>query len=177
MQTIRCSTVFDAPVAEVWPTVRDFDDWPAPLSAGSSEIEGGRPSDVVGSVRRLTGWPDGTVPERLLGLADHARTATFSVEKTSSPPMPRYIGTFRLTSVNDGGARSRGGPAASLPHRMRARHRRSDSRRCTKAGSTAYVGAWWGRSPTGRDRRMTTETATGRPHRVATGKESHVVHG
>jgi hypothetical protein len=102
MRTIYRSTVFDAPVGEVWAIIRDFNGWPAWLGViEASVIEDGLASDTVGCVRALT-VPGSVARERLLGLSDHEHTITYSVEEADLP-INDYVATIRLRPVTDGG--------------------------------------------------------------------------
>lgn len=93
------SAVIPAPLAEVWPHIRDFGGihrWhPAiehgELTRGCSEVE-------VGAQRRLTLGDGGVVVEQLVALDDRFHTLTYEI--LESPfPVRRYISTVRLAPV------------------------------------------------------------------------------
>jgi uncharacterized protein YndB with AHSA1/START domain len=101
MRNIYYSTVFEAPVEDVWQLLRDFNGWAAWLGpVNGSAIEDARPSDSVGCVRVLD-VEGGPARERLLGLSDHSHTLTYSVEDAPIP-MTDYVATVRLLPVTDG---------------------------------------------------------------------------
>ena len=97
------STLFDAPVGEVWAVIRGFEDWSGWVSAiESCKVEGDIPSgSLVGSVRSVTMRSGGVLRERLLGLSDHEHTITYAMEQTDTP-MRDYVSTIRLLAVTDG---------------------------------------------------------------------------
>ncbi|MBN2217281.1 MAG: SRPBCC family protein [Pirellulales bacterium] len=102
MTMISVSSVIDAPVAEVWAKIRDFNalpDWHPAIA--ESHVENGEPSDRVGCVRNFTLVGDGTIRERLLGLDDVEHVCTYSI-LNSSMPVENYVAAFRLRPVTDG---------------------------------------------------------------------------
>ncbi|MFD1197952.1 SRPBCC family protein [Brucella gallinifaecis] len=86
MAKAYASTIINAPVQRVWAEVRDFNALPVWNPAIlQSEIEDGKPSDVVGCVRSFK-LADGThVRERLLSLDDSRYSFTYNFEKPAFP--------------------------------------------------------------------------------------------
>jgi uncharacterized protein YndB with AHSA1/START domain len=97
------STVIDAPAAEVWDYIRDFNGlatWHGGLVA-TSEIEEGKAGDQVGAVRSFT-LSDGThLRERLLSHSDAQRAYSYNFEKTPFD-VDNYHATLKVTPVTDG---------------------------------------------------------------------------
>jgi hypothetical protein len=99
--TIYISHVINAPVEKVWGIMRDFNGMPSYHPAiRKSAIEGGGPSDQVGTVRRLT-LSDGFVRERLLCLDDLNYVFTYEIIE-STLPVRGYVAGVRLHRVTDG---------------------------------------------------------------------------
>jgi hypothetical protein len=93
------SAVIPAPLAEVWPHVRDFGGihrWHpaiehAELTRGCSDAE-------IGAQRRLTLGDGGVVVENLLALDDRNHSLTYEI--VESPfAVRRYVSTLRLAPV------------------------------------------------------------------------------
>ena len=102
MVTVRQSTVIDAPVDEVWRTLRDFnghDRWHPAVAM--SEIEGGVASDMIGAVRHFRLADGGELREQLLSLSDEDRSFTYCILEAPFPLM-NYVATVRLKPVTDG---------------------------------------------------------------------------
>lgn len=99
--TVYISDVIDAPIEKVWSVMRDFNDMPSYHPAiRKSIIEGDRPSDRVGCVRRLT-LHEGFVRERLLSMDD--RNYSFSYEIIEGTlPVRGYVAGVRLHRVTHG---------------------------------------------------------------------------
>jgi hypothetical protein len=97
------STIIDAPVADVWRVLRNFDSVPL-WSADVSEavIEDGGVADRIGCIRKLT-LPDGSFfRETLLALSDADHS--FSYDIIESPlPVSNYVATQRFTPVTTTG--------------------------------------------------------------------------
>jgi uncharacterized protein YndB with AHSA1/START domain len=102
MATVTVSSVIDAPVAQVWALIRDFNslpDWHPRMV--KSEIEGGRPSSEIGCVRRFQIVSGATIREKLLGLSDHDLSVTYSILETPQP-ISNHVATLKLIPVTDG---------------------------------------------------------------------------
>jgi NADPH2:quinone reductase len=101
VQVIR-STVVDAPVDDVWRILRDFNShalWHPAVT--ESLIEGDRPPDEVGCVRRFRLRSGETLREQLLSLSDHEHRLTYAI--LDSPiPLVGYVATVSLRPVTDG---------------------------------------------------------------------------
>jgi NADPH2:quinone reductase len=102
MAEVRRSTIVDAPIAEVWRVLRDFnghDRWHPAVA--TSAIEGGEPVDSIGSVRRFRLSDGSELREQLLALSD--RDFSFSYCILEAPiPLMGYVATVRLKPVTDG---------------------------------------------------------------------------
>ncbi|MBI1206247.1 MAG: SRPBCC family protein [Azospirillum sp.] len=97
------STVIDAPLARVWPVIRDFrglSDWHPAFA--DCVIEDGVPGDRVGCVRRFElADGGGTLREQLLALDDQRKLLAYTI--LSSPvPITNYVSVMRVVSVTDG---------------------------------------------------------------------------
>ena len=99
MVEIRRSVVVNAPIADVWAILRDFnghDRWHPLVS--SSEIEDGIDADRVGAVRRFTLRNGGQIREQLIALSDVA--CSFSYCIVEAPVFLRdYVAHVRLRPV------------------------------------------------------------------------------
>lgn len=97
------STIIDAPIDEVWETLRDFnshDQWHPVVAA--SRIEGGRASDEVGCVRDFALAEDGgAIREQLLTLSDRDYVSTYCI-LDAPVPLVGYVATVQLKPVTDG---------------------------------------------------------------------------
>lgn len=96
------STVIDRPAAAVWPTIRDFGAYAWAGTGSNATIEGGRPGDAVGAVRRVA-TPGGTLRQRLLAHSDLERSYAYQLCEPTPYPVRSYVGTLRVTPVVDGG--------------------------------------------------------------------------
>ncbi len=96
------SAIIDAPAAEVWHLLRDFnghDKWHPAVA--SSHMELGEPSDLVGAVRAFRLQDGGFLREQLLALSD--RDMAFSYCILEAPmPLHDYVAHLRLRPVTDG---------------------------------------------------------------------------
>ncbi len=102
MSRVYRSTVIDAPAAEVWQTVRDFNALPAWTSfVADSRIEQNQPSDKVGCVRNFHLKDGGRIRERLLALSDYDMACTYSILE-SPMGVENYVAVLSLTPVTDG---------------------------------------------------------------------------
>jgi Polyketide cyclase / dehydrase and lipid transport len=96
------STVVDAPAAQVWAVVRDFNALPqwTPFVA-ESRIEQNARADQVGCVRNFRLRDGGTIRERLLALSDYDFAVSYAI-LDSPMPVENYVATLRLIPVTDG---------------------------------------------------------------------------
>jgi len=96
------STVFVQSADTVWSVVRDFNAYPVWVDgAGISEIEGGKPGETVGAVRRVL-YNGRIIRQRLLGQSDVERSQTYAFAEEASLPVDNYRATIRVTPVVDG---------------------------------------------------------------------------
>ena len=96
------STILDAPVDRAWEVLRDFnghDRWHPAVA--DSAIERGRPSDVVGCVRRFHLADGSLLREQLLSLSDIETTFSYCLLDTPVP-LFNYVAHLRLMPVTDG---------------------------------------------------------------------------
>ena len=104
MVQVRQSTVIDAPIGEVWSILRDFnghDRWHPAIAA--SEIDGGEPTDAVGSVRHFRLADGSEFREQLLALSDKECRLSYCLLEAPLPLMG-YVASIRLKPVTDGNA-------------------------------------------------------------------------
>jgi NADPH:quinone reductase len=98
---VYASTVVDAPIAQVWAVLRDFnghDRWHPAIAA--SRIEDGA-ADRIGAVRRFRLADGSELREQLLSLSD--RDHAFRYCLLASPlPLMGYVAQVRLRPVTDG---------------------------------------------------------------------------
>ncbi len=99
--TVYISHVIDAPIERVWEIMRDYNDMPSYHSGiKKSVIEGDRPSDQVGCVRRLT-LSEGFVREVLLCLDDRNYVFTYEIIE-GTLPVRGYVAGVRLHRITEG---------------------------------------------------------------------------
>ena len=99
--TVYISDVINAPIEKVWAVMRDYNDMPSyHPGIKKSEIEGGRPSDQVGCIRRLT-LGEGFVREVLLCLDDLNYVFTYEIIE-GTLPVRNYVAGVRLHRVTEG---------------------------------------------------------------------------
>ncbi len=102
MVKIVKSTIIDAPVEAVWDVLRDFnghDRWHPAVA--DSHIERGRPSDLVGCVRRFHLADGSELREQLLTLSDIDMAFSYCLLDTPIPLL-NYVAHVRLIPVTDG---------------------------------------------------------------------------
>ncbi len=102
MVTVRRSTIVDAPLAEVWALLRDFNghrDWHPAVA--DSHIENGRSGDEVGAVRRFALQDGSLLREQLLALSDHEPGYSYCILEAPLPLID-YVAHLRLKPVTDG---------------------------------------------------------------------------
>ncbi|MBS3649485.1 SRPBCC family protein [Pseudaminobacter sp. 19-2017] len=102
MPKVYVSTVVNAPAAEVWKLVRNFDGLPnwAPFVAESRIEQNARP-DQIGCIRNFRLKDGGRIRERLLALSDYDLSCTYSILE-SPMAVENYVATLSLTPVTDG---------------------------------------------------------------------------
>jgi len=99
--TVYVSAVIDAPIERVWGVIRDYNGMPSyHPGIKHSLIEGGRPSDQVGCVRRLT-LTEGFVREVLLCMDDRNYAFTYEIIE-GTLPVRDYVAGVRLHRVTLG---------------------------------------------------------------------------
>jgi hypothetical protein len=102
MTKVYVSTIIDAPAADVWRIVRDFNGLPnwTPFAA-ESRIEQGQRADQVGCIRNFRLRDGGVIRERLLALSDYELSMSYAILE-SPMPVENYIASLSLTPVTDG---------------------------------------------------------------------------
>jgi uncharacterized protein YndB with AHSA1/START domain len=102
MPKAYASTVLNAPAAEVWALLRDFNGMPGwhPAVADSA-MEDGRAGDQTGGVRSFHLQDGAHLRERLLSFSDVERSFSYNFEKTPFS-VANYHATLRVTPVTDG---------------------------------------------------------------------------
>ena len=102
MAKVFVSAVVDAPAADVWSVVRDFNGLPGWLpAAAESRIEQNARPDQIGCVRNFSLKDGGRIRERLLALSDFDFSMTYAILE-SPMGVEDYISTLRLFPVTDG---------------------------------------------------------------------------
>jgi hypothetical protein len=104
MTRVYVSSVIDAPAAEVWKIVRNFNALPqwTPFVA-ESRIEHNAPPDQIGCIRNFRLKDGGLIRERLLALSDYDLSCSYSILE-SPMGVESYVATLSLTPVTDGGS-------------------------------------------------------------------------
>ena len=102
MPTVTVSSVINAPAADVWALIRDFNGLPNwhPRMV-ESHIEDGLQADQVGCVRNFKVVSGATLREKLLALSDADYTFTYTILQTPAP-ITNHKSTLRLIPVTDG---------------------------------------------------------------------------
>jgi Polyketide cyclase / dehydrase and lipid transport len=104
MPKVYVSSVVNAPAADVWQVVRNFNglpDW-TPFVAESRIEQNARP-DQIGCIRNFTLKGGGRIRERLLALSDYDLSCTYSILE-SPMGVENYIAKLALTPITDGNA-------------------------------------------------------------------------
>jgi len=98
---IHVSAVIEAPIADVWARIRDFNAMPQwhPVFA-KSDIEGGLRSDTVGCVRSFYAKDGGHLREKLLSLSDLDHSCVYTI-LDSPMPIQNYVAGFRLYPITE----------------------------------------------------------------------------
>ena len=102
MARVFISTVVDAPVAQVWAVIRDFNGLPSwtPFAVDSRIEQNARP-DQIGCIRNFRLKAGGVIRERLLALSDYDFSMTYAILE-SPMAVDDYVATLRLMPVTDG---------------------------------------------------------------------------
>lgn len=102
MTKIYVSSVIDAPAADVWRIVRDFNGLPSwtPFVV-ESRIEQNMRADQVGCIRNFRMRDGGIIRERLLSLSDYDLSYSYAILE-SPMPVEDYIASLALTPITDG---------------------------------------------------------------------------
>jgi Polyketide cyclase / dehydrase and lipid transport len=101
MTTAYFSTMLDAPIEDVWTTVRDFGAYEWAGNQYSAVIEDGRAGDAVGAIRRI--GDDGAMRQRLVQLSDADHSFTYDIVLGSPIEVDNYRATVRLRPIIDTG--------------------------------------------------------------------------
>lgn len=104
MPKVYISSVVNAPAADVWQVVRNFNglpDW-TPFVA-ESRIEQNAQPDQIGCIRNFTLKDGGRIRERLLALSDYDLSCAYSILE-SPMGVENYIAKLSLTPITDGNA-------------------------------------------------------------------------
>ena len=102
MQRIIRSTIIDAPIADVWAVLRDFNSHTAwHTVVAESRIENDEPSDQIGCVRNFTLADGNQIREQLIALSDKDYISTYCI-LGATLPLERYVATVKLSPVTDG---------------------------------------------------------------------------
>jgi NADPH:quinone reductase len=102
MVEVRRSTIVDAPIAQLWPIIRDFnghDTWHPAVSR--SHVDDGLPSDMVGAVRDFNLADGSRIREQLLSLSDAEHSFEYCILNAPLPLMG-YVARVKLLPVTDG---------------------------------------------------------------------------
>ncbi len=102
MPKVLVSSVIDAPIADVWAVVRNFEslaDWHPAIR--DCRIEGQQAADQVGCIRILHLQDGGAVRERLLELSDRERRYSYSILEAPFA-VTDYLATLQLMEITDG---------------------------------------------------------------------------
>jgi hypothetical protein len=102
MARAYASSVINAPIEKVWSRIRDFNGLPNWHPAvAKSEIEGGKPSDQIGCVRKFSLQDGGVIRERLIEMSDLGHHYSYAILE-SPLPVANYRSTLRLRRISDG---------------------------------------------------------------------------
>lgn len=102
MAMVFTSSVINAPAADVWAVMRDFNGMPGwHPGIAHSRIEQGKPSDQIGCIRNFSLADGSQLREQLLALSDYDFSCTYGILE-SHMPLSNYIATFKLHPITDG---------------------------------------------------------------------------
>jgi hypothetical protein len=96
------SSVIDAPAAQVWPVIRDFNGLPnwTPYVA-ESRIEQNARAEQIGCIRNFRMKDGGQIRERLLALSDYDFSMVYAILE-SPMAVEDYVATLKLIPITDG---------------------------------------------------------------------------
>jgi uncharacterized protein YndB with AHSA1/START domain len=102
MAKVTVSSVIDAPVEDVWKTIRDFNGLPSwhPRMV-ESHIEDGLAADNIGCVRNFKLVSGATLREKLTDFSDADYRVSYSIIETPQP-ITNHKATLQLRRVTDG---------------------------------------------------------------------------
>lgn len=102
MAKVFISTIVDAPAAQVWAVIRDFNALPAwtPFVA-ESRIEQGAKAEQIGCIRNFRLKDGGMIRERLLALSDYDFSITYAILE-SPMAVENYVAVLKLIPITDG---------------------------------------------------------------------------
>lgn len=101
MPTILRSAIIDAPIAELWDVLRDFNSharWHPAIA--TSEIEHFHAPDTVGCIRRFALRDGARLREQLLALSDREHALRYRI-LASTVPLLDYVAEMRLRPLTD----------------------------------------------------------------------------
>lgn len=101
MPKVYVSSMINAPAAEVWKLVRNFNGLPnwTPFVA-ESRIEQNAHPDQIGCIRNFTLKDGGRIREKLLALSDYDLSCSYAILE-SPMGVENYIAKLSLTPVTD----------------------------------------------------------------------------
>ena len=102
MAKVFVSTIVDAPAAQVWSVIRDFNGLPSwtPFVA-DSRIEQNAKAEQIGCVRNFRMKDGGQIRERLLALSDYDFSMVYAI-LDSPMAVENYVATLKLMPITDG---------------------------------------------------------------------------
>ncbi|MEP2705297.1 MAG: SRPBCC family protein [Roseibium sp.] len=102
MARVFVSSVINAPAADVWDRIRDFNGMPKwHPRIRDSRIEDAFPSDKISCIRNFHLQSGDMIREQLVGMSDYDLFYSYTMLEG---PMPLwdYMATIRLTPITDG---------------------------------------------------------------------------
>ena len=102
METVKRSTIIDAPIADVWGILRDFnghDRWHPAIER--SALDGRKKTDQIGAVRKFVLGSGERLSEQLLSLSDKDHSFRYAIVE-SEIPLTNYVAEVSLKPVTDG---------------------------------------------------------------------------
>ena len=103
MAKVFVSHVIPAPVAAVWPILRDFNGLPQwTRFVADSRIEQNFPAAQIGCIRNFRLKDGGRIRERLLALSDYDMSCTYAILE-SPMAVENYVATLSLAPITETG--------------------------------------------------------------------------